>query len=58
MAIVLSSPRLATLTIAAALALAATGQPASAQSGKGFLFKRPIGSFSLRGGYALVSLHL
>ena len=55
MAIVLSSPRLATVTLAAALALAATGQPASAQSGKGFLFKRPIGSFSLRGGYALAN---
>jgi hypothetical protein len=55
MAIALSSPRLATLTLAAALALAATGQPAHAQNGKGFLFKRPIGSFSLRGGYALAN---
>src|SRR5215212_4642186 len=55
MAIALSSPRLATFTLAAALALGATGQPASAQSGKGFLFKRPIGSFSLRGGYALAN---
>jgi len=55
MAIALSSPRLATLTVAAALALAATGQPVSAQSGKGFLFKRPIGSFSLRGGYAVAN---
>jgi len=55
MAIALSSPRLATITLAAALALAATGHPASAQSGKGFLFKRPIGSFSLRGGYALAN---
>jgi len=51
----LSSPRLATLTLAAALALAAAGQTAGAQSGKGFLFKRPIGSFSLRGGYALAN---
>src|SRR5215212_6616171 len=55
MAIALSSPRLATFTLAAALALGATGQAASAQSGKGFLFKRPIGSFSLRGGYALAN---
>jgi hypothetical protein len=55
MAFALSSPRLATLTLTAALALAAAGQPAGAQSGKGFLFKRPIGSFSLRGGYALAN---
>jgi hypothetical protein len=41
------------LTLAAALAFVAVGQPASAQ--KGFLFKRPVGSFSLRGGYALAN---
>jgi len=55
MAVVFTSPRLARLTLAAALALAARGQPAAAQSGKGFLFKQPIGSFSLRGGYAFAS---
>jgi hypothetical protein len=43
------------LTLAAALAFIVIGQPASAQSGKGFLFKRPVGSFSLRGGYALAN---
>ena len=47
------APRRAFL-LAAALAFIVS-QSASAQSGKGFLFKRPIGSFSLRGGYALAS---
>jgi len=55
MAVGFTSPRLAKLTLAAALALAAIGRPASAQSGKGFLFKRPVGSFSLRGGYSVAS---
>lgn len=43
------------VALAAALAFVAVGQTASAQSGKGFLFKRPIGSFSIRGGYALAN---
>jgi len=35
------------------VAIASTASPAAAQnSGKGFLFNQPVGSFSLRGGYA------
>lgn len=47
--------RHAAVALVAALALAGTSQPASAQNGKGFLFKRPVGSFSLRGGYAVAN---
>jgi outer membrane protein W len=52
-----SHPRVAgrALALAAALAFSAIAPPASAQSGKGFLFKRPTGSFSLRAGYALAN---
>src|SRR4051812_48353426 len=55
MAVVFTSARLARLTLAAAIALVALGRPATAQSGKGFLFKQPVGSFSLRGGYSVAS---
>lgn len=42
--------------IIAAVALALTTHSAHAQgSGKGFLFNPPVGSFTLRGGYALAS---
>jgi hypothetical protein len=38
------------------VALTLVAHPAGAQaSGKGFLFSRPVGSFSLRGGYALAN---
>ena len=44
------------IALAGIVALAALVQPAGAQSsGKGFLFSRPVGSFSLRGGYALAN---
>ena len=44
------------LTIAGLLAVAALASPLEAQnSGKGFLFKRPAGSFAIRGGYAVAN---
>jgi hypothetical protein len=51
---VFAAPRVFVVaTLAMTVALAA---PARAQSsGKGFLFKRPTGSFSIRGGYALAN---
>ena len=49
--------RSAALTIAGAATLTTMmADPAIAQSsGKGFLFRRPVGSFSLRGGYSLAN---
>lgn len=44
------------LAVAGAIALTLAVDPAVAQtSGKGFLFNRPEGSFTLRGGYALAN---
>ena len=44
------------LGVAALLAFLVSAPPVLAQnSGKGFLFKRPAGSFSLRGGYAVAN---
>ena len=44
------------LGLVALLAIAVSSAPVGAQnSGKGFLFKRPAGSFSLRGGYAVAN---
>ena len=44
------------LGLTALLTFVASAAPVGAQnSGKGFLFKRPAGSFSLRGGYALAN---
>lgn len=40
-----------TVAIAAALMAATLARPAQAQSGNGFLFQEPVGSFALRGGY-------
>lgn len=37
------------------LAVVAFGPVGAQSSGKGFLFKRPVGSFSFRGGYALAN---
>jgi hypothetical protein len=46
----------ALLVAAALIVLVASAAPLSAQSsGKGFLFNRPAGSFSLRAGYALAN---
>jgi len=48
--------RPSTLAIAGAIALTLTSHSAHAQSsGKGFLFNQPVGSFTLRGGYALAT---
>jgi hypothetical protein len=45
-----------TAALVGAFALVAIAGPAAAQSnGKGFLFKRPLGSFSLHAGYAVAS---
>jgi hypothetical protein len=46
---------LATLAVSGAIAMAALVPPLEAQSGKGFLFGPPAGSFTLRGGYALAN---
>jgi len=44
------------VSVASLAAFVALASPASAQnSGKGFLFKRPQGSFALRGGYAVAN---
>jgi hypothetical protein len=44
------------LAVAGLLALAALAPPVGAQnSGKGFLFKKPVGSFSIRAGYAMAN---
>ena len=44
------------IALAALAALVVLAPPAQAQTnGKGFLFKRPVGSFSIRGGYALAN---
>ncbi|HUQ80120.1 MAG TPA: hypothetical protein VM076_03220 [Gemmatimonadaceae bacterium] len=44
------------LALAGAAALALANQPLQAQAaGKGFLFNSPVGSFTLRGGYALAN---
>ena len=46
--------RAASITLAlGAAALAVTARPIEAQSGKGFLFGAPKGSFTIRGGYAV-----
>lgn len=47
-------PALLTLALGAT-ALAVSARSAEAQSGKGFLFGAPAGSFSVRGGYALAN---
>jgi hypothetical protein len=47
--------RRAAFASAATLAFLVSGQSASAQNGKGFLFKRPVGSFSLHAGYAVAN---
>lgn len=51
----LSAP--SALVLAGALALATAPSPAGGQqgSGNGFLFKRPVGSFSLHAGYAMAT---
>ena len=46
---------LAAVTLAGATLLTALAHPAEAQSGNGFLFGRPAGSFTLRGGYAVAN---
>jgi hypothetical protein len=48
--------RASALVLASAAALTVTVLPLEAQSsGKGFLFNNPVGSFTLRGGYALAN---
>ena len=48
--------RRSVLALAALVTLVSLAPEAGAQSsGKGFLFKRPVGSFALRGGYALAN---
>lgn len=47
--------RFIVLGLAATTALVAVAQPAFGQSGNGFLFGAPNGSFTVRGGYALAN---
>jgi hypothetical protein len=46
---------LVTSTLTCATLLITLAQPVEAQSGNGFLFGRPAGSFTLRGGYAVAN---
>ena len=47
--------RVSAIAIGGLFALTIAGSAAAQGSGKGFLFSQPVGSFSLRGGYAFAS---
>ena len=48
-------PSLPAVVTAALIALTIAGPAAAQGSGKGFLFSQPVGSFSIRGGYAFAN---